>query len=415
MRRGSAVLIIIGVIAALFLLFSFTFPFLLLGRYSGGTMNKAVGGSPSGGCIIPDQFFTDTSLANNPDEVINKLKEKYGDRIPKVETNIRQVLQVGKEQGLNPAIVLAMWNGESSFRQDLLNSAFGFGNTDSGVISGTQKWEAQLDGIYSRLKKARDNESPYVEPKGTEIMTRLWYNYTTALKMAYTQANNAWVEKTSITFQGRTYDDPVGDRMVILRLLVPNQLQCKTATTYSGNGLSTCPNVRQNILPVNNNTTGTPRVVVLHYLGGKGSSDNQVFTIADMYNYSLRGIRGEADRTVYVHYVIGQDGTIEQQYPENRIGAGAMNYNSPTDDYGPGAIALHIENEGNFESQHRNMQYTQPQLQANISLVRCLQQKFSIAKKDVISHKEADRRNGVTGRRSDPGEKFMNELLKELQ
>lgn len=420
-KPGGVVLIIIVVAALILMLFASIMPFILIGSFLGGGLDKATGSSPAGGCTIPDNYFTDTSLANNPDDVIKKLAEKYGDRIPKVEKNIREVLTMGKERGLNPAIVLAMWNGESSFRQDLLSSAFGYGNTDSGIISGTQAWEAQLKGIYSRLERARDNGELYTSPEGADMLTRLWFNYTTALKEAYKKAGNSWVEKTSVEVGGRTYDDPVGDRMVILRLLVPDQLSCRTVVsgaTYSGDGLSTCAGVTQRLLPVNKNPNGTPRVIIMHYLGGKGKNESEVFTIDDMYNLSLRGIKGEESRVVYVHYVVGQNGKVEQHYPENRSVAGARGYNDPSDllkDYGAGAISISIENEGNFESRHQNLHYTSAQLQTNINLVNCLMNKFSIEKKDVISHQEADRRNGVTGRRSDPGKEFMEKLQKGLK
>jgi hypothetical protein len=416
-RRGNAVVIVIVALAVILLIVGSIMPFILLATFLGPKIDKPTGSSPNGGCTIPNNYFVDTRLADNPDDVIKKLTEKYGDRIPKVEQNIREVLAMGKERSLNPAIVLAMWNGESSFRQDLLSSAFGYGNTDSGIISGTQVWDAQLKGIYGRLGDARDNKGYYTLPEGADMFTRLWFNYTTALKEAYKKAGNSWVEKTSVVINGRTYNDPVGDRMVILRLLVPDQLQCKVLTagaTYSGNGLSTCAGVTQRLLPVNKDPNGTPRVIIMHYLGGKGES-GEVFTVDDMYNYSLRGLKGEESRVVYVHYVIGQDGRVEQHYPENRSVAGAMDYNQPTRDYGAGAISLQIENEGNFESRHKNLHYTNVQLQANINLVNCLMNKFSIEKKDVISHQEADRRNGVTGRRSDPGKEFMEKLQKGLK
>lgn len=420
---GSVAIIIVVVLLILGVAFGAIFSLLIVGNFRGGKMDKPIGlGGREGGCTLTDSSFVDTSIADDPDEVIKVLKAKYGDKITKVEKNVREVLAKGKQLKLNPAIVIGMWNGESSFREDLLKDAFGFGNTDSISLPGTTGWEAELNGVYSRLAAARDKTGVYTRPEGEDMLTRLWYNYSTALKLAYEQAGSRWVEGTSVVFEGRTYDDPVGARLGVIRMLVPAQVICNTLVAgvtspgaiYTGDGISTCPNVTQHMLPVNKDPNGTPRVIIMHYLGSKGKNGDQVFTMEDMYQYSLRGIKGEADRVVYVHYVVGQSGKIEQQYPENRSGAGAAGYNQPIKDYGAGAISIHIENEGHFESRHKNLHYTQAQLQANIELVKCLQNKFSIAEKDVISHKEADRRQGETGRRSDPGAEFMEKLINAL-
>ncbi|MBI4948413.1 N-acetylmuramoyl-L-alanine amidase [Candidatus Berkelbacteria bacterium] len=420
---GGVVIIVVIILLILMVAFGAIFSLIIFGSFRGGKLDKPIGlGGREGGCTMTDSSFSDTSIADEPDEVIKTLKSKYGDKITKVEKNVREVLAKGKQMRLNPAIVIGMWNGESSFREDLLKDAFGFGNTDAGSLPGTSGWEAELNGVYSRLAASRDKSGVYVRPEGEDMLTRLWYNYSTALKLAYDAAGGKWVEGTSVEFQGRTYDDPVGSRLGVIRMLVPSQVVCNTlvagvssgGSTYTGDGLSTCPNVTPHMLPVNKDPNGTPRVIIMHYLGSKGVGGDQVFTADDMYQLSLRGIKGQDSRVVYVHYVVTQSGKIEQQYPENRSGAGAAGYNQPTSDYGAGAISLHIENEGHFESRFSNLQYTQAQLQANIELVKCLQEKFSIAKNDVISHKEADRRQGVTGRRSDPGEEFMKKIMNAL-
>lgn len=410
---GNILIWVILIIVGSFLMIGSVFTMATF-RFRGGELAKSSSsGGIRGGCDLPDTEFVNTSISDRPDEVISLLIGKYGERIPKIEKNIREVLAVGKERGLNAAIVLAMWNGESSFREDLLHKAFGYGNTDTGVIPGTQTWKAQVNGIYSRLEKARDNVPPYNDPSGEIMFTRLWYNYTTALAEAYRVAGNRWIEGTSVTVMGKNYDDPVGNRMVVLKLLVPQQLRCETlvlVTGASGSGISTCPGAIQRFLTksaVRKAREGIPRVIILHYMAYGDSAGKTVLSVDRAYTYFNNSEK-------HVQYVISRNGEVYQFFPENRVAAGAAGYNAPVSDYGAGAISIHIENEGHFESPDKNHHETPAQVRANISLIKCLMEKYNISKNDVISHQEADRRQGVTGRRSDPGKRFMDKIINEL-
>lgn len=388
----------------------------------GGPLSKGTGSdSGTGGCSLSDKYFTDTTLSDNPDGTIATLEAKYP-AVKDVESNVRDVLAKGKQLGINPVMALATWNGESSYRSDLLKSAFGYGNTDSGIVDGTQAWQAQLDGVYLALGKAKDSTSPYSDPVNTNSFTRFYYNYTTAMQEAYKQAGNKWIEGTKVTIAGRDYS-PVEDRMVIIKLLEPGQIACDTSASGIASG-TPCPNVTS--MPLTNTSLigsqGIPKAIILHYLGAG-------LTVPDgAYKYFNSGSDG---RSVYVQFVVSHSGQVYQLAPENLSVNGAANYNNPTKDYGPGAISISIENEGAFESADKSLQETPEQIKANINLTTCLMKKYNIAKTNtsilstnsqareafnIISHKEADARGGDDGgvrgsRRTDPGDHFMNEIL----
>lgn len=200
-----------------------------------------------------------------------------------------------------------------------------------------------------------------------------------------------------------------------------------TTNTVSVVGTGSCPNTVSMPLtnPALRGSAGQPRVIILHYIGS-GMTPTQVF------NYFNSGSDG---RHVFVQYLVGHDGAVYQFAPDNRSDAGAGGYNRPAKDYGPGAISISIENEGNFESSNSSLRETTAQIKANIDLVSCLMKKYSIPKNNssiistnpraqepynIISHEEADARGnndkGVRGgRRSDPGARFLAEVMNGIK
>ncbi|MCR4277989.1 MAG: C39 family peptidase [Candidatus Berkelbacteria bacterium] len=229
MRRGNAIIaIVIAVLALIFFTFAIVY-YAVFGQLF--NMDKPTGGGTGLGCIVPDQYFTDTSLANNPDGVIARL----GGRYPAAKTNetyIREVLSRGQQEGINPVIPLAIWAGEQGFANP--EKAFGYGYRDSGTISGVTAWSAQLDGVYRSIKLAVSSKTPYDSPEGTNNFTRLFYHYTTAMRNVYQKAGNSWNENTQ--YSDGSY--PVKNRLAVIRLLLPQQIECASTTlagTNNGN------------------------------------------------------------------------------------------------------------------------------------------------------------------------------------
>jgi|GEM_PF-5202153 len=221
-KKQPGMLVIIVLAVAGFMTFgSLVTGMIITGAFRGGELDKARGaGYGYGeGCFLGDRYFTDTSIADSPEVVLGELKTAFPNSADK-ETYIRQVLEKGRELGLNPALPLAIWNGEQSFNSP--EKAFGYGFKDSGTVDGAHNWEYQLEGVYRSLGKTVSITSPYDKPDGTNRFTRLFYNYTTAMREAYLKAGNRWVEGTEVEGYGR----PVDSRMSVLKRLVPQQIEC---------------------------------------------------------------------------------------------------------------------------------------------------------------------------------------------
>lgn len=393
----------------------------------GGALSKATGalGGIGKGCFVGDAFFTDISVASDPDAVVKKITDKWKTARGN-EKYILEVIERGKKEGINPLLALSIWLGEQTFQSP--EKAFGYGYTDSGIRDGVTGWEAQLNGVYRNLRKTIDDQAPYNKPPGTNRFTRLFFNYTTAMKVVYEKAGNSWDEN------GKYSDgsQPVKIRLSLFREIAPGQIECQSETILagvSGSGASACPGVIPKYLTrasAQKGKAGVPRAIILHYLG-YGENTSKYLTVQQAYNY----FNGD---TKFVQFVISKEGGIYQFSPENRSSAGALNYNEPTRDYGSNAIAINIENEGHFESSNKDLQETPAQVQANIKLVSCLMKQYNIPLQNVtiaqtnsgskepyniISHKEADARGGGAkargSGRSDPGKRFMEKVIKGLE
>jgi hypothetical protein len=171
-----------------------------------------------------------------------------------------------------------------------------------------------------------------------------------------------------------------------------------------------CPNslCTQKPLPITaemNQEYGYPVVIILHYLGTG-------LTAQGAYDYFKTTVTNKnPSDNKFVQFVVGKDGTIYQLAAESKMVAGALNYNKTPD----GGITISIENEGHFESSNSQEHETAAEVASNVKLVKYLMQKYNINKDQVISHKEADQRAGnAEGRRSDPGERFMQKVLNQL-
>jgi hypothetical protein len=319
-RRGAAPLILL-IIIVLILIFSAVIPIMIYGTFQGGGLAKAQGGGVGGsGCFIADQYFTDTSLATNADAVVKALSEKYS-AAGENERYIRETLQKGAELNINPLLPLMIWAGEQTFKSP--EKAFGYGYTDSGVLEGATQWEYQLNGVYRALNQTLTNVDPYNKPAGTNRFTRLFYSYTTAMKVVYENNGNTWNEEGEYTDGSK----PVKNRLAIARLLAPHQIECQTGSVYlasarSGNdgvplykqadfpyryGTSTisasgcCPVSATMVLNFHGANTDPKQVADItgkFYIPGTGSSHELFKFLADRYEMKYEAIGTDWNKTL---------------------------------------------------------------------------------------------------------------------
>jgi hypothetical protein len=187
----------------------------------------------------------------------------------------------------------------------------------------------------------------------------------------------------------------------------PVTSQSSDATITPENGLCTfCIQKTMAVTSEMNSNYGTPKAIIIHDFEATS-------TVDEVYKY-FTGLttNGKQDDEKYVQFIISRKGEIYQLLGERKQVAGAEGYN--TIPGAAGTVTISIENEGMFTSSNLSLQETDAQVTANVKLVRYLMTKYSITKNDVISHTKADERVGVTGRKSDPGQRFMNKLLGQI-
>ncbi|MEX1051997.1 MAG: C39 family peptidase [Patescibacteria group bacterium] len=229
-RKRPGVSAVIIVVAALVIVIGIiVFPIIIVGTYLGGGLDKATGlGGPSGyGCFVSDDAFLDTSVTTNKESIISQITTKY----PNAKTNesyLREVFDRGEKEGINPLIPLAIWAGEQTFANP--EKAFGYGYTDSGTLEGVTGWEAQLNGVFSRIKLTVNNSAPYNKPVEGNRFTRLFYNYTTAMKVVYEASGNTWDEEAKYSDGSQ----PVKARLAVFHLVAQDQITCQARTLVAG-------------------------------------------------------------------------------------------------------------------------------------------------------------------------------------
>ncbi len=221
----SAMLVVGGVALGLVVIFGAVF----LGQWANSRdapLTKPTGGY-AGECILLDQYFKDTSIADDPKKTLDALVARYPNA-KKVEDNIRAVLAKGKTEGINPAMPLAIWWGEQNFLSP--EKAFGYGYRDSGKIPAADNWEFQLAGVYRAISdaiNARGNYTKKEEARGQDnIFTRLFFTYATAMRQSYIRSGYRWLGT----------EGPVAARVGVLQTLVPQQLSCNQPTEIDSPG-----------------------------------------------------------------------------------------------------------------------------------------------------------------------------------
>lgn len=148
----------------------------------------------------------------------------------------------------------------------------------------------------------------------------------------------------------------------------------------------------------------TPQAVVVHWTAGP-TWESAYYTFYD-------DTRGDGTVNVSSQFIVDRDGTIYRLMPENKLARHVIGYNW---------CAIGIENvggAGNVED------LTEAQLQANISLIKYLHEKYPTIK-FVFGHYQQDAAResglyiekvpGYYSIKSDPGKIFMQSLKKALE
>lgn len=154
-----------------------------------------------------------------------------------------------------------------------------------------------------------------------------------------------------------------------------------------------------------------PRLVVLHWTGSRSLQASW-----DTFNReTLPSARGDiasgGDVNVSAHFLVARDGTILRLMPETEMARHVIGLN---------LSAIGIENVGG-EGDKDDL--TKAQLEANVSLVRQLKERFPAISR-VIGHHEylrlerdplwAERDPSYRTRKSDPGDRFMRRVRQRL-
>ena len=149
-----------------------------------------------------------------------------------------------------------------------------------------------------------------------------------------------------------------------------------------------------------------PQAVVVHWTAGD--------TWESAYNTFYDDMRGDGSGTVNVssQFIVDRDGTVLRLMPENKLARHAIGYNW---------CAIGIENvggAGNVEN------LTEAQLQANISLIRYLREKYPEIKFVFGHYQQVEARasglyiekvQGYYSIKPDPGKIFMQKLKDALE
>ena len=151
-------------------------------------------------------------------------------------------------------------------------------------------------------------------------------------------------------------------------------------------------------------TTITPQAVTVHWTAGP-TWESAYYTFYD-------DTRGDGTVNVSSQFIVDRDGTIYRLMPENKLARHVIGYNW---------CAIGIENVGGVGNAE---DLTDAQLQANISLIKYLHEKYPTIK-FVFGHYQQDaarasglyveKVSGYYSIKSDPGKIFMQGLKNALE
>jgi len=321
-----------------------------------------------------------------------------------------QIAQAASEFSINPALMIGIFNAESSFVRNraahITRKARNPGNVK--IVNPDELEEARSKGV--QLTGEVEGHTKF--PSWAEGFRGL------GLKLRINYFNKGRITVSAIAEIYLTGD---ADRWAQTVTKTMNEVLAPCLQTFGIAHLPAdkgiCEFCIAKALPITaemNQSYDVPRVIILHYLALQG--DRDILNVDEAWQY-FKNISsdGNSNNNKYVQFVIARDGKIYQFLPETKQAAGAEHYNTVPD----GGISISIENEGHFEHSNVAFHETDAQIEANVKLVKYLMGKYHIAKEDVIGHGDADRRAIAAGRRtdvhrSDPGERFMRKVLSKL-
>lgn len=184
-------------------------------------------GAAPGSCALTNDGFSATNTPiKSADIVVQKLGSVYPILKDKKE-QLGKIITKSIQAGINPALPIAIWGAEQTFEND--EKAFGCGVYDKdkdGDIDQIYKRfddegdkHGQIWCVLEQIGKAMKNEPPYNKPPGANYFTRLFYTYTGEMKQFYEMTKNRY---------GYGYvADEKNNRIKILKMLVPEQVQCQ--------------------------------------------------------------------------------------------------------------------------------------------------------------------------------------------
>ena len=374
-----------------------------------GEPSAAMAGRTSGGgCFLKDDAFTDTDTVGTAENVVEKLEGQNQSRAKDQIDKVREIISEAKsysyndnsgnpQVGVNPAILVSFWAGEQSFDPAADSKAFGCGD-----FNGSDKgFDKQIACALPRIRDTILVKGEYTDPTGANRWNRLLYSYVAAAR------------KASYDKYGYV-SDANEPRIVILKQIVPDQVECITSTGGIGGDKPAdfFINKKQNEWLTTKNSrgdsvvTGTinPSGVVLHYTAGS-SVDG-----------AISGMRNRPD-PAFVHLIIDYDGKVYQLLPLNtKVRSGSGDGNS---------FAIGIEIVGTDENDLLASSH-QAQFDSVIKTIKYLEGVYDIpneignkielrAHRGIFGHLQTQSwdgdwspgAEGCVGAKSDPGREYM--------
>jgi N-acetylmuramoyl-L-alanine amidase len=156
-------------------------------------------------------------------------------------------------------------------------------------------------------------------------------------------------------------------------------------------------------------TTITPRVIVLHYTGGRSFQSAWAYFNNLQVEASRKGLAQAGAVNVSAHFVVDRDGTIYRLLPETMMARHVIGLNH---------VAIGVENVGDG----KKYPLTDAQIAADAALVRYLAARHPIT--HLLGHYEAKRMRShayyvekdpaYRDDHDDPGERFMTSVRAKL-
>jgi N-acetyl-anhydromuramyl-L-alanine amidase AmpD len=162
--------------------------------------------------------------------------------------------------------------------------------------------------------------------------------------------------------------------------------------------------------PQASTTSIVPRIVVLHYTGGRSADATWRYFNKTRLSTTRRKLTKGGALNVSAHFLVDRDGTVYRLMPETTMARHCIGLNH---------LALGIENVGNGT----DYPLTRAQLESNVALLKHLKALYPTIEY-LIGHSEyrrfegsrlfVERDSSYRNRKGDPGTKFLTEVRRGL-